>query len=68
MIKRLIKFQDYKGCLENNKTKVRLQQILRNEAHNIITEKVNKIVLSTNDDKRMQTPSGVTTYPYSYEC
>ena len=28
------------------------------------TEEVNKIVLSSDDDKRLQTFSRVTTYPY----
>ena len=28
------------------------------------TEEVNKIVISNNDDKRLQTFDGVTTYPY----
>ena len=28
------------------------------------TEEVNKIVLSSNDDKRIQTFNKVTTYPY----
>ena len=28
------------------------------------TEEVNKIVLSSNDDKRLQTSDKITTYPY----
>ena len=28
------------------------------------TEEVNKIVLSSNDDKRLQTSDRITTYPY----
>ena len=28
------------------------------------TEEVNKIASSSNDDKRLQTPDRVTTYPY----
>ena len=34
---------------------MKFQQMFRNEAHNVFTEKVNKIALSTNDDKVMQT-------------
>ena len=30
------------------------------------TEEVNKITLSSNDDKRLQTFDRVTTYPYGY--
>ena len=28
------------------------------------TEEVNKVVLSSNDDKRLQTSDKITTYPY----
>ena len=28
------------------------------------TKEINKIALSTNDDKRLQTFDGITTYPY----
>ena len=28
------------------------------------TEEVNKTALSSNDDKRLQTPDRITTYPY----
>ena len=28
------------------------------------TEEVNKIAISTNDDKRLQTFDGIMTYPY----
>ena len=28
------------------------------------TEKVNKIALSSNDDKKLQTSDKITTYPY----
>ena len=28
------------------------------------TEEVNKIALSSNDDKRLQTSDRITTYPY----
>ena len=37
--------------------------MLTSEAHNLLTEKVNK-----NDDKRKQVPAGVTTYPFGYGC
>lgn len=43
---------------------LRSQQRFRGEAHDIFTEKVNKIVLGSNDDKRLQTLDGITLYPY----
>ena len=32
------------------------------------TEEVNKIALSSNDNKRLQTFDRVTTYPYEMKC
>ena len=49
-----IKLKDYKECLGKKQTIMKFQQMFRNEAHNVFTEKVNKIALSTND-KVMQT-------------
>ena len=57
------KFQDYKRYLENNKTKLKSQQRFKSEAHKILTEKVNKIALITNYNKRIQTPDGYVTGP-----
>ena len=32
--------------------------------HKVYTEEVNKVALSSNDDKKLQTFDGITTYPY----
>ena len=57
-------FEHYKDCLFNSKIIIRSQQRFRNDHHNVYTEEVNKIVLSGNDDKRIQTFDRITTYPY----
>ena len=49
------KFNDYKKCLENNKTILRWQQRFRSELHNTFMEKTNKISLSTIDYKTLKT-------------
>ena len=64
IIKREIMFEHYKDCLFNSKIIIRSQQRFRNDHHNVYTEEVNKIVLSGNDDKRIQTFDRITTYPY----
>ena len=64
VIKRHLKFHDYKDCLFNNKTTRKSQQGFRSDHHNVHTEEVNKIALSSNDDKRLQTYDRFTTYPY----
>ena len=57
-------FQNFKDCLFNNKKFYRSQQRLKNYNHNVYTEEVNKIGLSSNDDKRLQTFDKIITYPY----
>ena len=40
------------------------QQKFKIERHNVFTEEINKIALSSNDDKRMQSIDSIETYPY----
>ena len=61
IIKRRLKFNDYKDCLLNNQVVLKSQQRFKNERHDVYTEEINKIALS---DKRLQTFDGITSYPY----
>ena len=54
----------FKHQLINNKTFYRSQQRFKSYNHDVYTEEVNKIALSSNDDKRLQTFDRITTYPY----
>ena len=47
----------------NNKGILKSQQRFKNETHNVFIEEVNKISLSSNDDKRLQTYDRITKYP-----
>ena len=62
--KRRHKFNDYKDCLLNNEILLKSQQTFKSEAHNVYIEEVNKIALSSNDDKRLQTFDRITSHPY----
>ena len=64
VIKRRLKFNDYNDGLLNNEIILKSQQRSRSEAHNAYTEEVNKIVLSSNDDKKLQTFDRITSYHY----
>ena len=64
VIKRRLKFNDYKDCLLNNEIILKSQQRFKSEVHNVYTEEINKIELSSNDDKRLQTFDRMTSYPY----
>ena len=48
----------------NNKTVYRSQERFKSYNHDVFTEEVNKIALSSNDDKRLQTSDRISTYPY----
>ena len=52
VIKRRLKFNDYKDCLLNNDIILKSQQRFRSERHDVYTEEVHKIALSSNNDKR----------------
>ena len=57
-------FENYKDSLLNDKIILKSQQRFKSDHHEVYTEEVNKIALSSNDDKRLQTFDRVTTYPY----
>ena len=57
-------FNNYLDSLFKNKVLYRSQQRFKSDHHKVYTEEVNKIALSSNDDKRIQTFDRVTTYPY----
>ena len=64
MIKRRLKFKDYYDSLFKNRNILRTQQRFKSDHHNVYIEEVNKIALSSNDDKRLQTHNKIITYPY----
>ena len=64
VIKQILKFNDYINCLFKNKIILKPQQRFKSEAHNVYTEKINKIALCSNDYKTLQTFDRITSYPY----
>ena len=55
--------KNYENCLLNNKIILKSQQRFKSDYHEVYTEEVNKIALSSNDDKRLQMCDKITTYP-----
>ena len=49
----MLKLLDYKDCSLNNEIILKSQQRFKSEAHNVYTDEVNKIALSSNYNKRL---------------
>ena len=60
----MIKFDDYKKCLLNDEVISKSQQRFKSKGHDVYTENINKIALSSNDDKRLTASDKVACYPY----
>ena len=64
VIKSELMLKNYKDCLFNGEVILKSQQRFKSDHHKVYTEEVNKIALSSDDDKRLQTFDGIETYPY----
>ena len=53
VIKKLLKFEDYKKYLFDNEPMLKSQQRFKSENREVYTENINKIALSCNDDERI---------------
>ena len=67
ILKRMIKFNDYKKCLLNDEVILKSKQRFISKKHDVYTENKNKIALSNNDDKRIVSSDKITSYPYGYK-
>ena len=67
IIKRMIKFDDYKNCLLKDKILLKSQQRLISKKHDVYAEDINKVALSNDDDKRIVSSDKITSYPYRYK-
>ena len=47
-----------------NQIILKSQQKFKSKAHNVYTEEINKVGLSSNNDKRLQIFDRITSYPY----
>ena len=56
--------ENYKDCLLNDKILLISQQSFKSDYHEVYIEEINKIPLSSNDDRRLQTSDRIKTYPY----
>ena len=64
--KRSIQFDDYRECLFSRKKQHRKMNVIRSHFHEIYTEEINKIALSSDDDKRVIMADGIHTLAYGH--
>ena len=57
-------FENYTDFLFNDKIILKSQQTFKNDCHEVYTGEINKISLSSNDDKGLHTFDKISTYPY----
>ena len=62
VVKKMLRFSDYKNCLFSNGKVLKSQQKFKSENHSVYTENINKI----DDDKRIVAVDGISSYPYGY--
>ena len=67
VIKRMIKFNDYKNCLLKDKVLLKSQRRFISKKHDVYTEDINKIALSNDDYKRIVSSDKITSYPFGYK-
>ena len=56
--------ENQKEFIKNNKS-ILTQQMFKNERHNLFTEEINKIALSSSDDNKMKSIDSIETYVYA---
>ena len=66
VVKKMLKFEDYKKCLFGIEPMLKSQQMFNSENHEVYTEGINKIAVSSNDDKRILALDRIRSYSYGY--
>ena len=66
VVENTITHDDYKNTLFSRKDQYRTMNVIRSYNHEMYTEEVNKIALSSDDDKRVIQEDGVSTLAYGH--
>ena len=60
----MVNTESHNEFIENNKWILKTRQRFKSEKHNVFTEEINKIALSSNHDERIQSIDSIETYAY----
>jgi hypothetical protein len=64
VVKKNISFEDYLECHQTGKKQYRSQLAFKSRKHVVYTQKINKIALSNNDDKRLYDFNGIDSHAH----
>ena len=64
VIKRVLKFNDYEYYLLNNQIILKSQLTFKSDRHDLYSQRVNKIALGSNGNKRLQTFDRMKSCPF----
>ena len=67
IVKKIKRLKEQKNCLLNDEVVLKSQQRFKSKGHNVHTENINKIALSSNDNKIIILLDKITSYPYGYK-
>ena len=62
VVKKALTFEDYKTCLFSDSAEYRSQLMFRSRKHEVNTIEVNKVALNRDDDKRISSKDGISTF------
>ena len=60
----MVNTESHNEFIKNNKWILKTRQRFKSEKHNVFTEEINKIALSSNHDERIQSIDSIETYAY----
>ena len=64
VVENCLPHDNFLKCLKNRKEIMAQMNVIRSYGHEVFTEKVNKVALSANDDKRYIREDGIKTYAW----
>lgn len=62
-----LSIEDYKTCITNKMKILEIQYLIQSKNHEIFTFEQRKIVLSSDDDKRIVLEDKISTVPYGWK-
>ena len=66
VVAKTITHENYKNCFMTKNEQHRTMNVIRSRGHELYTQQINKVALSSNDDKRIILEDGMHTLAYGH--